>query len=524
MFREMKRIFSIVCLAAAAATMMAVPAKRGAILRIAEDGTQKEVYLHGDEHFHFMTDAEGNWLDEKTLKTLSAEQKEARLDAGIGAKARRAAQPRKVGTELNLAPRGLIILAQAKDVKFTTPFDTLKNMLTGDHFTRHYDYNYVYNSHRYKGTVNSSGSAKQYFNDQSWGQYQPVFDVVGPVTASKNMEYYGQDDDVYASDLIEEACRLADSEFDVDFTLYDNDDDGEVDFVYVIYAGYGAADGGGENTIWPHSSSLWNVKLDNKYIGKYACSNELNFTDKQYAGIGTFCHEFSHVLGLPDFYATNNATHHTLGDWDIMDYGPYNNEGNTPPAYSAYERFFMGWLTPRVLTEPESVWLGKLNPDTTALLMCEGDSHNMDGLNPSPKTFYMLENRALMDWDVCIPGAGLLITKVTYNRNKWSSNTVNNSSSSMGVDIMEAKTNNTRFGAATDAYPAGAKAFTKFTDHEITNIELDEHGSITFSYRGAEKTPIEQVETGHSAQKIVRDGQVLILRGDKIYDLNGRQL
>ena len=119
----------------------------------------------------------------------------------------------------------------------------------------------------------------------------------------------------------------------------------------------------------------------------------MQYYGQVYNGIGTICHEFSHVMGLPDLYATNNATHHTMADWDILDYGPYNNDGNTPPAYSAYERFFCGWITPRVLTDPENVTLNPLNDSKEALLMCTGDQHNLVGYDPNPTTFYLIENR-----------------------------------------------------------------------------------------------------------------------------------
>ena len=109
-------------------------------------------------------------------------------------------------------------------------------------------------------------------------------------------------------------------------------------------------------------------------------------------GIGTFCHEFSHVLGLPDLYVTDyNATQKTMGNWDILDAGPYNNNGNTPPLYSAYEQFFMGWLTPTVISDTGTYSLQPLTQAQQAYLICAGGSHNLVGNNPNPTTFYLLE-------------------------------------------------------------------------------------------------------------------------------------
>lgn len=534
----MKRIAISWILCAMAVMIMAKPAYRGPIVRVDENGNEQTVYLHGDESFHFLTDKTGQWLDEKTLRPLTETQKNARLDTAIAHKARRAPQQELVGGKPNIAPRGLLVLVNFQDVKFTTHKDTVDSMLNGSNFTRHYSF--THDNKEYE--IISSGSARQYFIDQSWGQYQPVFDVVGPVTVSQDMAYYGANDasgnDKRPEVMVREACKIAHDDLGVDFSLYDNNNDDDVDFVYVIYAGYGEADGGSSNTIWPHSYNLSNtdneIELNGKTVDKYACGCELSFYTKHYDGIGTFCHEFSHVLGLPDLYPTNGANHKTLGMWDLMDYGPYNNEGNTPPAYSAYERFYMGWLTPRVLKEPESVWLGFLNEDQQALIICQGDEHNLKGYNPYPTTFYMLENRLPQGWDAYNPGGALLITKIQYVATKWSSNTVNNSARSMGIDLIEAdkiapsydkkNRDNGYFGKLSDVFPAGASEWTDFAGHEVTQIAQTGTGAIVFSYRGAQLTDIEQVESSQPATKILRDGKIIIIRDGVEYTVLGNRL
>ena len=289
----------------------------------------------------------------------------------------------------------------------------------------------------------------------------------------------------------------------MDFTLYDNDNDGYVDFVYVFYAGYGEADGGSANTIWPHAYSLTasniNCTIDGKRVDSYACSNEMSSVSGVHDGIGTFCHEFSHVLGLPDLYITSNVrtTHKTLGEWDIMDYGPYNNDGNTPPNYSGHERFFMGWATPRVLTTDEEVVLHDLASTNEVLLISETDEHNLIGNDPSPSTFYILENRQQTGLDTYLPGHGLMLTKINYSYSKWHYNTVNNTSSSMGVDLIEAdgkapnqsnyNLQNGYWGKATDLFPAGATAYSGLGNHAISNIQ-ETDGIITFTFGSATPT------------------------------------
>lgn len=528
----MKKFISLMSCLVLAGTVMAKPAYHGPIVQIAEDGTEKTVYLHGDEHFSYMTDEDGEWLDEMTLQPMTKAQKAFRMaQQDKMHRAPQATDATKAGGKPNLAPRGLVILVNYQDKAFNTPKDTVDSMLNGANFTRYYK--------KSSTKVTSKGSVRKYFQDQSFKQYNPDFDVVGPLTISKEYKYYGEpvkdaqgnvtSHDKNPREMIKEACLLADAA-GVDFTKYDNDNDGKVDFVYVIYAGYGEADGGGVNTVWPHQWTMdgMGVVCDGKIISRYACGCELNNISKVYDGIGTFCHEFSHVLGLPDFYVTVNMDNppHTLCEWDVMDAGPYNNDGNTPPAYSAYERFYMGWLTPRLIVDPENVTLKGINKGNgSSLLISSTDKMPSSGWNPTPKIFYMLETRKKEGWDQYLPGEGLLITKITYSQSSWQKNTVNNDPNNMGVDILEAKANTGTKGSATDTYPAGASEWTGFVNHEVTEIKYNRlMGNVTFLYRGGTPQGIEDIEDGKAAQKILRDGKVVIIRGGVEYDLNGKKL
>ena len=487
----MKRLSILALLCIMTAAVWAVPARRTGVVVTQPDGSEVIVYQHGDEHFHWQTNEKGEWLKlgedgfYRVTEALSAEQIEARRVAS----SKRAAQ---AAYPLNIAPRGLVILVNFKDVAFETSQAEIDSMVTGANYTRSYSYSYEGK----KYNITSQGSARQYFEDASFGQYKPQFDVVGPVTVSSNMSYYGKNDtygnDMYPDKMVSEACKLADTQ--VDFTKYDNDNDGYVDFVFVVYAGFGEADGGASTTIWPHS---WNLlaagtqcKVDGKTVDLYACGNELDYYSKKHTGIGTFCHEFSHVLGLPDLYVTNDESHFTMNEWDIMDYGPYNNEGNTPPTFSAYERFFMGWLQPRLITKSENVVLKDLQESNEALLISSTDQHNLIGNNPDPTTFYIVENRQLKGWDEHLPGHGMMLTKIQYSYNRWYQNTVNNSSSKMGVDLVEANGKATNQGKATDLFPAGGSKYLGIADHAIEEI-IEVDGVISFKYKGG----VEEIET-----------------------------
>lgn len=483
----MKRISILALVCAVVSMAWAVPARKTGVTVTQPDGSQIIVYQHGDEHFHWKTNEEGEWLKlgedgfYRVTEALSMEQIETKRMQSKKRVTHDEAYP------LNVAPRGLVILVNFKDVTFGTEKSEMDSMLTAINYSR--NYTYTYRGKTYK--ITSKGSARQYFYDSSNGQYNPHFDVVGPVTVKNNMSYYGQNDsngnDMYADQMVSEACKLADTKFDVDFTQYDNNNDGKVDFVFVIYAGFGEADGGAATTIWPHSWNLLSAgtrcEVDTKIVDLYACGNELDNYSKKHTGIGTFCHEFSHVLGLPDLYVTSTATHSTMNEWDIMDYGPYNNEGNTPPAYSAYERFFMGWLQPRLITKPENVKLKDLKTSNEALLISTNDQHNLIGNDPDPTTFYLVENRQQTGWDAHLPGHGMMLTKIQYSYSRWYQNTVNNSSSKMGVDLIEANGKTSNQGKATDLFPAGASQYLGIANHSIEGI-TETNGVIRFKYKG----------------------------------------
>ena len=191
-----------------------------------------------------------------------------------------------------------------------------------------------------------------------------------------------------------------------------------------------------------------------------------------------------------------------MNEWDIMDYGPYNNEGNTPPTFSAYERFFMGWLQPRLIVNPENVELKELQENNEALLISSTDQHNLIGNDPEPTSFYLVENRQQEGWDEHLPGHGMMLTKIQYSYSRWSQNTVNNSSSKMGVDLIEASGKTHKQGKMTDLFPAGANQYLGITDHAIEVIEEND-GVITFKYKGGVEDPGTAVENTQEGQEVI---------------------
>lgn len=506
----MKKIALLAVGCMVATLLWAKPARRGALVVTQEDGSEMVVYQHGDERFHWTTNEAGEWIEQdangkwQRVPSLSEEQIQARREASKFAVAEQAQRRKPSATqtavETNIAEHGLVILVNFADMAFKTDYAEMDSMHNGYNYSR----DYSFTSYRDTFYIHAEGSARQYFYDASFGQYNPKFDVVGPVTVSRNYSYYGANDysgnDQHAEQMVYEACLLVDSLYpEIDFSTYDNNGDGEMDYVYVVYAGYGEADGGARNTIWPHSYWItyagYNLTIDGVKIDKYACGNEKSATSKQHDGIGTFVHEFGHVLGLPDLYATDGSTHRTLGDWDVMDYGPYNNDGNSPPTYSAYERFFFGWLTPTLIKDTALLTLHDLYTTNEAFLITTTDQHNLIGIDPNPTTFYLLENRQSNIWDKYLAGHGMMLTKVQYDYDKWYKNKVNNTASKMGVDIIEATTNTSATNKATDLFPVGATEYTKISEHPIYNIQQTEDGNIRFAYLSPDAVEgIEEIE------------------------------
>lgn len=480
------RFFLLLCAICLSLSLFAIPARKDAIVVNQPDGSTLTVYNHGDEHFHYLTDENGRWLQQNAdgryveIEPLSDEEIENRRNNSPKLKYQRRRQQQDYSLQRNIMEHGIIILVNFSDKAFISAntHASMQEMHSGD--------NYTFNG--------ATGSCRKYFYDQSMGKYNPQFDVVGPLTLPQTMSYYGTNnskgDDNNVVQMVVDACTLADTQWNVDFSQYDNDGDGYVDYVYIIYAGYSEAEGAPSNTVWPHAWAIEetgaSLTLDGKRINSYACGSELSGSrGSTRAGIGTFCHEFSHVLGLPDFYVTNNASHKTLGSWDIMDYGPYNNDGRTPPSYSAYERFFMGWLTPEYINKADNLTLEQLQVSNRAFIITTAEMPNMNPLNPSPNVFYLLENRQQTSWDKYLVGHGLMITKISYSYEKWYSNTVNNTYSDMGVDIIEAKPVYSYYTTdnATDLFPAGADSYTGIANRHITDIK-ENNGVITFKFMG----------------------------------------
>lgn len=519
------RLIMVSLLTLVASTGWAVPAKPGLHLYTMPDGSTIEVRIIGDEHSHYYLTTDGYVLlpDARGSLRYAALGNDGRLEMSavvasrpsrrsaaeisligtIDRKAVRTAAEKAYAPALRKnarqripgeivtkypttgSPKGLVLLVEFQDVKFRTPNvrQAFENLLNESGYSLN----------------GATGSASDYFRDNSNGTFTPDFQVFGPVTLPETEPYYGAEGamlyDVQGWLMARDgAIALRESYPDLDFSQFDNDGDGFIDNIFIFYAGYGQNEGAPGWTIWPHSAELWdmyNIDLafDGVRVNKYACTNELRGTSgSELTGIGTFVHEYSHILGLMDIYPTaSGARDVSPGNWDVMDSGSYNNNGNTPPNFNSFERYTLGWLNPRELTGPENVILEPLHLSNSAVMIgTERDNE-----------FFLMENRQQYGWDAHTSGHGMLVWHIDYDKDVWDINRINNEYNHQRVDLIEADNTIGDLTRSGDPFPGAGnvRAFTATSnppmqtwigvdpDMPITDI-AEIGGKITFRVKG----------------------------------------
>ena len=326
-------------------------------------------------------------------------------------------------------------------------------------------YHEMLNAEGYTNKYGATGSARDFYIENSRGAYEPDFVVVGPVELPRSYSYYGANltqqsgIDYQIYEFVHDAAAAADPL--VDYSQFDSDADGKVDNIYFFYAGYGEADSGASNTIWPHSANYYDdfeetLICDGMYINRYACSQELSGQRHQPVGIGTFVHEYGHVLGLVDHYNTQNQQAGGPGMWDTMANGSYLNNQHTPPLFSAFERAELGWLTYTDLTidaDSINVVAPLSSPD-------EATAYRWTVPNTGGREYFVIENRQQQGWDSYLPGHGLLVWHIDMDEQLWWQNKANADPTHQHIDLVEADRTPDHDGG--DAFP-GTKNVTQFS-------------------------------------------------------------
>lgn len=313
------------------------------------------------------------------------------------------------------SPRVPVILVEFSDSTFKVP-DPAKT------FGKYLNAEELFNTTDDPEMGRNYGSVRRYFKDMSFGKFAPEFDVYGPVTLDKPLKHYGGGNSAYENmnDLFKDACTAIDA--DVDFAQYDSNGDGNIDLVYIIYAGYSQSWGGNStDCIHPKSGVLTNnIQVDGKTVYRYGVNNELNATPEDQArlgllinGIGLFCHEFSHCMGLPDMYPTpgseaERCTNQNLDYWDLMDAGEYTQDGYRPTEYTAWERERFGWMAIDTLSEACDVTLKTLDEGGKAYRI-------LNDKDATGKEYYLVENVQRKGWNRYLLGHGMLVYHVDYD-------------------------------------------------------------------------------------------------------------
>lgn len=473
----MKRLIYISIFCFLVNVSYAVVATPDPIWRQLPDGTWAEVYLRGDEHYHYLTTLSGDKIPGTEVGSMT-------LDS-IMHSAQRVAPKKMLDSYIpsHGKVRVPVILVNFTDLAFTMDnpqanFDDFYNGTGGTN-------------------PNATGSVYDYFVASSDSMLQLEFDVYGPYTLSKDMAYYGANSGSnhaqHGRDLVVEAATLA-ADAGVDFAPYDNNNDGYIDNLSIVVAGYNEAEGGHANTIWPHYSSVYNsTTFSGKRLSGYLMISEYRGSGgKQQAGIGTYCHEFGHVLGLPDLYDTQNSDRYTVGKWDVMCSGSYNNSGCTPPSYSAFERFALGWLIPIQLHDIGDYKLEPLMNSNSAYLIA-AEEHNLSLMSPSPREYFLLENRQAVGWDAnteALVGTGMMVSHITFNATAWNRNTFNNGKI-LGYAIVGAYDSAPSTSTPRDLFPGTSMVTswlpclndgTELQAQQVQNIRQMGDLSICFSY------------------------------------------
>lgn len=512
----MKRILLSISAVLAALAIQAMPVKPGIWRNITlADGSVVRAELVGDEHLTYWRTADGACYrqapaaDVFSKVELSALQTE--YDAVVAQKAAREkailesariSMPVKKaeGSKFQGKKKCLVILANFADTKFKPEhtLDLYKQIINGENYSDE--------------TLGFKGSVRDYFKAQSGRQFEIDFDVVGPVDLPKGYAGYGKNDasgrdqTALVYPMVEDAVNLA-KDMVTDWKQYDWDGDGLVEEVFVLYAGHGQATYPQDpDLVWPHKSAIDPLTVaDGVKVSVYACSCELGATEA-IDGIGAFCHEFSHCMGLKDHYDINGRGYGT-GFWDIMCFGCYNGNSFLPAEYNSYEKMFCGWKEPIVLNaEPQKI-------EGMKALAAGGDTYIFynDG---NENEYYMLENRQKTGWDAALPGEGLIVLHVDYSKGVWEENQVNYNAARQRMTVIPADNTlgSTDEDKAGDAWPyQGNNSLTNYSRPACTvynantdgtgymnkyllNITQNADGTISFEYTTKSATKQDKPE------------------------------
>lgn len=260
----------------------------------------------------------------------------------------------------------------------------------------------------------ATGSMREFYLENSYGELTVQGDIAGWYTVSQNHDYYTNFCDgsrgfgAYpnnAQRLTEEALDLADA--DVDFSQYDVDGDGWVEGIFIVHAGTGYEETGNVCEVHSHKWGINAVQKDGVWISTYSMEPEESPSSGALIQIGVFCHEFGHVLGLPDLYDYDYDSRGT-GRWAVMSGGSYNNGSNTPAQFCAWSKYQLGWIEPiNVSTDMTSVDIPATEWNQAVYRLWPNGTMGNE--------YFLVENKQPYGFDTYLPSHGLLIYHIDDN-------------------------------------------------------------------------------------------------------------
>ncbi len=286
------------------------------------------------------------------------------------------------------------------------------------------DFNAMMNTPGYNGT----GSFRDYFLEVSYGQLTVNTTVTIWVNVPQTHDYYGPRDKW--REFAYDAVVAAHTQTTVNFSDFDNNNDGIVDGVAIIHQGRGQEESANLNDIWAHkwdlSSAGYTISqctFNGVRVDEYMTSPEL-FGPVSITNVGVVCHEFGHILGSPDFYDTDFAyagLYDGTGKWDLMGDGNWNgtvgNYGNLPAHMNAWIKSYFHWTNPILITTQQTQILRNAQqyPD---VIRYNG---------PVPIRYFLCENRQQTGFDTGLPGHGMIIYAIDSNNlcYRFNTNTIN---------------------------------------------------------------------------------------------------
>lgn len=205
-----------------------------------------------------------------------------------------------------------------------------------------------------------------------------------------------------------------------DFSVYDNDRNGVIDYFLVIWTG---PDNGWSNFWWGYQTSWTSsstFELDGKRfaLAKYSWQWESRpYGTVPFRAYVTI-HETGHALGLPDYYDYDATVgpRGGVGGLDMMD----ANIGD----HNAWSKMLLDWTTPQVFnygTRGYALAASAASQDALILMPEFRMTRPFD-------EFYIVQNRHRSLNDANLPGDGLLVWHVDARLNTAGTNFVYNNS------------------------------------------------------------------------------------------------